>query len=61
MREKSKRIPSATHIRKVCRDCGCDINHYNTKAGRPERRAAQLCGKCYLKAKAAERKAKGLA
>ena len=61
MKEKGKRLPSASHIRRICRRCNCDITYYNTKAGRPERRGMELCGKCYLKVKAEERKAKGLA
>ena len=61
MTKKGKRIPSASHIKRICRRCKCEINYYNTKAGRPERRGMQVCGKCYLIEKAEERKRKGLA
>jgi hypothetical protein len=61
MSGKGGRLPSISHIKRVCRRCKADITYYNTKAGRPERRGMELCGKCYLAVKAEERKAKGLA
>lgn len=46
---------------RVCRKCNTSITYYNTKAGRPERRKRQICGRCYLIEKKEERKRKGLA
>lgn len=47
--------------KRICRRCKADITYYNTKAGRPERKGAQICGRCYLIEKKEERKRKGLA
>ena len=46
---------------RYCKICNAEITYYNTKAGRPERVGKEKCGKCYLKEKAEEREAKGLA